>query len=170
MPALALFTAELVPLQVHIQWCLQEQIPFSSSCLCKPEFPNMKTTGKLDKYLTNTIHLTNRGHVYGRFFRPALVTLATETKPNPDHELVIGHQVLKWGLEGKPSQVKHTSLTYLNTGSNLLAQHCADLATNSHTSRPSIALAAILVFFVLLKVHFSSQVSRTEHRRYKITL
>lgn len=63
----------------------------------------MKTTGKLDKYLTDTIHLTTRGHVYSRFFAPALVTLAIETKPNPDHDLVIAHQALKWGLEGKLS-------------------------------------------------------------------
>lgn len=63
----------------------------------------MKKTGKLDKHLRNTIHLTTRGHMYSRFFTPAVVTLATETKPNSHHDLVKGHQALKWGLEGKLS-------------------------------------------------------------------
>lgn len=55
----------------------------------------MKTTGKFDKYLTDMIHLITRGHMHGRFFIPTLVTLATETEPNPDHDLVIVHKVLK---------------------------------------------------------------------------
>lgn len=63
----------------------------------------MRTTGKLDKYHPDMIHLPIRGQIYGRFFTPALVTLATETKPNPDDDLFIGHQALKLGLEGKLS-------------------------------------------------------------------